>query len=164
MSSFKCKYLGKDFVSMWMFFYFCPFVVQAALKIRLWERERKRGKRVSSRKACLRIFHDQPPLEFPAQPPVEFRSAFSLHLCAQCQEVSRPEFTLTHSIRSFVRAGKKFVRSTEGRAGFAVIFIPPLRVARSLFCICIYLVFIVVARRRCQVFTTELWHDIIVFC
>lgn len=27
--------------------------------------------------------------------------------CAQCQEVSRPEFTLTHSIRSFVRAGKK---------------------------------------------------------
>lgn len=30
--------------------------------------------------------------------------------CAQCQEVSRPEFTLTHSIRSFVRSARRFVR------------------------------------------------------
>jgi len=53
--------------------------------------------------------------------------------CAQCQEVSRPEFTLTHSIRSFVRSAKRFVRSTEDRAGFATIFIPSLRVIRSPF-------------------------------
>lgn len=43
---------------------------------------------------------------------------------AQCQEVSRPEFTLTHSIRSFVHGrGGGGGGSTEGRAGFVVIFI-----------------------------------------
>lgn len=79
--------------------------------------------------------------------------------CAQCQEVSRPEFTLTHSIRSFVRSARRFVRSTEGRAGFAAIFMPPPRVIRSPFCVS----FLQPPHSgTCQPFTPEFWRNIII--
>lgn len=87
--------------------------------------------------------------------------------CAQCQEVSRPEFTLTHSIRSFVRPGRGGLHARSlgfgerERAGFAAIFIPPLiaaSVRRSPFP---RLVFMVLAL---PTIALEFWHSGIVFC
>lgn len=76
---------------------------------------------------------------------------------AQCQEVSRPEFTLTHSIRSFVHGRGGGGGSTEGRAGFVVIFIT----SRSCCPAVLRLVFMIITRRCCK-FALENFGTIII--
>lgn len=138
--------------------YFGPFAVWAMLKIRFAgqrEGECRGNTRGASRKACLRIFRDQPPLEFLARSPVELRSAFSLHLARSAKKlVGRNSHWLIRLGRSFGRGRRG---STEGRAGFAVIFIPS-----RLFAV-LRLVFMVTARRCCQLFAPENFGTILLY-
>lgn len=69
------------------------------------------GTRSASWKACLRIFRDQTPLEFLARPPVELRSAFSLHLARSAKKlVGRNSHWLIRLGRSFSRGRGSFAR------------------------------------------------------
>lgn len=76
--------------------------------------------------------------------------------CAQCQEVSRPEFTLTHSIRSFVRTGKK--RLDRGQSWFCRDFHTVALVRRFASRFYGHCALVLPTTR-----TGEFWHDIIVF-
>lgn len=109
MSSFDCKYLESVLflVDSSVPLYFGPFAVWGTLKVRLaW-----RGTRGASWKACLRIFRDQTPLEFLARPPVELRSAFSLHLARSAKKlVGRNSHWLIRLGRSFSRGRGSFAR------------------------------------------------------
>lgn len=150
------------FASIRMFFYFGPFAVWAMLKIRFaggWQRGRRvqRGHTGRFSKSLPSHFSRSTAAGIPGSVACRASIRFFAAPCAQCQEVSRPEFTLTHSIRSFVRAGKKRLERGQ-RAGFAVIFIP------RLFAV-LRFVFMITARRCCQLFATgQFWRDIIVFC
>lgn len=127
------------------------------------------GTRGASWKACLRIFRYQTPLEFLARPPVELRSAFSLHLARSAKKlVGRNSHWLIRLGRSFGRRRDSFAR--RGQSCFCRDF----HTAASRHSLAVLrLVFIVVALRGCQLFRNfgiilsyiakKTWRNIIEF-
>lgn len=146
-------------------------------------RRRRRKRKRMRRRALLRCFSKSLPARFSRSAPLEFlarpacRASIRFFAAprlwrAQCQEVSRPEFTLTHSIRSFgrgeeVRSRRRLLRPSAElvlpRFSYRRPFLPSF--VRSFLRRLPSLVFIVThtARRRCQLFTAEFWHDIVAF-
>lgn len=87
---------------------FSTFMMWATLKVHLGGEGGTQG---ASWKACLRIFRDQTPLKFLARPPVELRSAFSLHLAHSAKKlVGRNSHWLIRLGRSFGRRRGSFAR------------------------------------------------------